>query len=242
MCVTSHHFPYWQANRPATPNVKNILFTTCFFIQFGVFFKPSKACDGHAGRLCDTDGWVRASFPWVKYQASVRPVNSYTHNHTNTHTVCWEASRYVFFSFVSFSFECQMASVAHVRKENICIHVWHYRRTPLFSQCQVVYCLAGQGPAANTEKWQHLVPVRVILFSVGTIYNGREESFLLPVLFFFIHFDSQTFFQSCLVYHGCLICDYSDLKPFTGALGCRAHVISYIYLNDLSSQLTWCGC
>lgn len=65
----------------------------------------------------------------------------------------------------------------------------------------------------------------------------RKKSFLSPVLFFFTHFDSQTVFYSCLAFHGCMVCDYSDLKLFIGPLGCRAHVITYMYVNDLSSQI-----
>lgn len=169
MCVTSHHFPPWQANRPATPNMKNIHFTTCFFI-------PPKACDGHPGRRCDTDGWVGASFPWVKYQAlsdlSTHP-HTITPTDTQTQTMLGSlcdahVSRCVF--FMTF-FECQMDAMAHDKKESIRIHTCD-TRGGLFASLGLVsggLLLGWPGPRADAEKWQHLACSRVILFSVGTV-------------------------------------------------------------------------
>lgn len=105
----SKHEKHPFYNMPQTP-------TPLFFFLF--FFYSSKACDGHPGRLGDTDGWVRASFLSVKYQAPVRPVNSSSHNYTNTHMHEFKEAgkplhfcnshvpRCVFFHSWNFPFEC----------------------------------------------------------------------------------------------------------------------------------------
>lgn len=162
MCVSSHHFPCWQPNRLATPNMKNILFTTSLSFLF------LQACDGHPGRLCDTDGWVRASFPWVKYQASVRPVTADTHIHTSPCTqtqsmlgsLCdAHVSRYIFFPWVFLLSAAASwppngwdgSGLRGRKKAFTCVTHQGGGRTLVFAWCQVVYRLASRGESRRRE-------------------------------------------------------------------------------------------
>lgn len=224
MCVSSHHFPPTGQSAGHSKHEKHPFYRRppappppgLFLFLQSPWWTPRETV---------WHWWLlRASFPWVKYQAPVRPVSSSTHRHTNTHTNSKHAGKpsqrprlqicILFYSRV-FLFECQMDAMAHGKKESICIHTrdsWGAGETLLFAQCQVVYHLAGQG---RSRRWEMaaLSSGRVILFSVGTIYRHSvclrglwgESHLSGSVLFSFILPD---FFFSCVFSPGHMADDY----------------------------------
>lgn len=89
-----------------------------------------------------------------------------------------------------------MDAMAHEGKiESICIHICDTLGAgwvgggPLRSVSGGLL-FGWLGPRADTEKWQHLAPLRVILFSVGVIYRQKEvcgSKVICPVCFLFLH-------------------------------------------------------
>lgn len=106
-------------------------------------FNSAEVFDGHPGQLCDTDGWVRASFPWVKYQVPVRPVSPliqhYTmHPYPHKLNTCWDTfaipmswNMFFFYIYIYLScpFECLMDMMTFGKKdrEHLYSYMWHLK-------------------------------------------------------------------------------------------------------------------
>lgn len=94
MCVSSHHFPPTGQSAGHSKHEKHPFYRRppappppgLFLFLQSQWWTPRETV---------WHWWLlRASFPWVKYQAPVRPVSSSTHRHTkHTHKLkaCWEA-------------------------------------------------------------------------------------------------------------------------------------------------------
>lgn len=172
-----------------------------FFPSFWIFFfYCSKACDGHPGRLCDTDGWVRASFPWVKISSPCQTCQLF---HTPSHKL----KRYVFFFIVDFSvWVSNGCNSSWEERKHWYSHVWHLRsRQDAVRLCSVSGGLlfGWPGSRADAEKWQHLAPAQGICFQLQTLCGLKrfvDEKAISLVCFVFLHSCWLAYFLFWVVY------------------------------------------
>lgn len=157
---------------------------------FFYFIYSFKACDGHPGRLCDTDGWMRASFPWVKYQAPVRPVNSFTHKHIhklNARKPVWHQCLRISIFIHSLVFPLSAEGIQYLvgGKGNLHFHMGHLRGRwdSSFRSVSGTLLFGWLEPRADIDIWSLLTLSFCGSWGKGPLNNLMEDLYIFKKSF-----------------------------------------------------------